>query len=365
MLTFGPLRTEAERLRAVQTIYRALRSGETLEIQVDASALQPLQQSLERAGLPPILLVPRRTPAPRPRPRSFRPPLRIALFGHGTVGGGVYEALRAWPDRFLIVGVAVRHPARHPTVPSELLETDVFRLVEREADVAVELLGGLDPATTVIEAALERGRRVVTANKAVVARRPDLHARVRCSASVGGVIPVLETVRRYGRSVTRIEGVLNGTCNFVLGRIASGASFDAAVRAAQEAGFAEADPSTDLHGWDAAHKAVVLAREAFGIDLDPAQVERDELRGAQPGTWRQVVEITPDGASVRLRRIDRGPFLSLVDADNCVCVTHGGNVEVLRGKGAGRWPTTTSVVSDLLDLADEHALDAREVRRAP
>jgi len=368
MLTLGPLRTDAERLRAVQTVYRALRSGDSLEIQVDAAALAPLQQALERAGLPPILLVPCRTTAPPPLPQPFRPPLRVALFGHGTVGGGVYEALRAWPDRFLVVGVAVRHPERHPTVRRELLETDVHRLLERDADIVVELIGGLDPATQVIEKALERGRRVVTANKAVVARRPDLHARVRCSAAVGGVIPVLETVRRFGSSVTRVEGVLNGTCNFVLGRIAAGASFEDAVRAAQEAGFAEADPSTDLHGWDAAHKAVVLAREAFGIDLDPNDVKRDELREAQPGTWRQVVEITREGASVHLRKIERGPFLSLVDADNCVCLTRGTNVEVLRGKGAGRWPTTTSVVSDLLDLADEHdqhAFDAREVGHAP
>ena len=119
MLTLGPLRTEAERLRAVQTIYRALRSGDTLEIQVDAAALAPLQQALERAGLPPILLVPCRSTAPPPLPQPFRPPLRVALFGHGTVGGGVYEALRAWPDRFLVVGVAVRHPERHPTVPRE------------------------------------------------------------------------------------------------------------------------------------------------------------------------------------------------------------------------------------------------------
>jgi homoserine dehydrogenase len=365
VLTFGPLRTDAERLRAVQTIYRALRSGDTVEIQVDAAGLEPLQQALERAGLPPVLLVPRRGLTPAPVPQPFQPPLRVALFGHGTVGGGVYDALRAWPDRFLVVGVAVRHPDRHPTVPPALLETDVFRLVDREADIVVELLGGLEPATTVIEAALERGRRVVTANKAVVARRPDLDGRVRCSASVGGVIPVIETVRRFGPSLTRIEGVLNGTCNFVLGRTAAGVSFEDAVRAAQEAGFAEADPSTDLHGWDAAHKAVVLAREAFGIELRPEQVERDELRGAEPGTWRQVVEITREGASVRLRKIERGPFLSLVDADNCVCLTHGGSVEVLRGKGAGRWPTTTSVLSDLLDLADERALAATEARHAP
>ena len=104
---------------------------------------------------------------------------------------------------------------------------------------------------------------------------------------------------------------------------------------------------------------------AFGIDLDPNEVKRDELREARPGTWRQVVEITREGASVRLRKIERGPFLSLVDADNCVCLTRATGVEVLRGKGAGRWPTTTSVVSDLLDLADEHVLDAKEVGHAP
>jgi homoserine dehydrogenase len=364
MLTFGRLPTEAARLRAVQQIYRSLRSGTTLEIQVDVESLVPLQQALDRAGLPPVLLVPRRDRPPAPLPAPFRRPHRVVLLGHGTVGGGVYEALRAWPDRFAVVGVGVRHPERHPGVPRELLETDVLGLVERQADIVVELLGGLDPATALIDAALRLGRQVVTANKAVIARRPDLAQRVHHSASVGGAIPVLETVRRYGRSLTRIEGVLNGTCNFVLGRIADGASFDEAVRAAQAAGFAEADPSTDLHGWDAAHKAVVVAREAFGIDLAAEDVAREELTEARPGRWRQVVEITRGGASVRLREVDRGPFSALVDADNCVCLFHPQGVEVLRGKGAGRWPTTTSVLSDLLDVDDEMALGSSEVRHA-
>jgi homoserine dehydrogenase len=353
MLSFGPLRTERSRLRAVQQIYAALRLGSSVEIEVGLDDIDSLRGALDRAGLPPILLVPRRSAPVPPLPRQFRRPLRVVLLGHGTVGGGVYEALEAWPDRFLVVGVGVQHPERHRALPPALVDTDVFRLLDRDPDVVVELLGGL-PAASVIEAALRQGARVVTANKAVVARRPDLHARVRCSASVGGAIPVLEAVRRA--APTRIEGVLNGTCNFVLGRIAAGSSFDDAVRAAQAAGFAEADPSTDLHGWDAAHKAVVIAREAFGVDLDPATVERDELVEARPGRWRQVVEITRDAAYVRLRPVHDGPFGSLVDADNCVCLTHAHGTDVLRGKGAGRWPTTTSVMADLLDLAEDSML---------
>jgi homoserine dehydrogenase len=166
-------------------------------------------------------------------------------------------------------------------------------------------------------------------------------------------------VRRLRGRVAHVEGVLNGTCNFVLGRVARGVPFEDAVREAQAAGFAEADPSTDLHGWDAAHKAIVLHREAFGFELPLSHVVRDELR-ARPGRgqWRQVVEIAPGAACVSLRRVDEGPFLSLEDADNCLVVrTTDGRREVVLGKGAGRWPTTTSVLADLLDVRDAHAVE--------
>jgi hypothetical protein len=265
-------------------------------------------RALERAGLPPILLVPCRSTAPPPLPQPFRPPLRVALFGHGTVGGGVYEALRAWPDRFLVVGVAVRHPERHPTVPRDLLETDVLRLVEREADIVVELLGGLDPATEVIERALERGRRVVTANKAVVARRPDLHARVRCSASVGGVIPVLETVRRLGSSFLPASRAWS-TARATRAQADRGGCL-VRGRSRGTGGGLRGSRSSPPHGWIHTQRRV----GAGGVqDLDPTEVER-ESSAAQPGTSWRVAEGSRRGSRSRPVLHSRGRRQSVPDA---------------------------------------------------
>ncbi|HET9211480.1 MAG TPA: hypothetical protein VFR03_13815, partial [Thermoanaerobaculia bacterium] len=168
-------------------------------------------------------------------------PLRVALLGCGTVGGGVLSRLLVSPERFQVTGAAVRdlHRVRVPAVPRGLLTDDPAALVEGEADVVVELLGGRDPARGLIARALDRGFHVVTANKALLAEEvetlAELAARrgvsLRFSASVGGALPALETVRRAVTSgrVRGIAGVLNGTCNFILDRRAAGASFPDAV----------------------------------------------------------------------------------------------------------------------------------------
>ena len=160
-----------------------------------------------------------------------------------------------------------------------------------DPDVLVELIGGAELAAEAMHSALLRGAQVVTANKAAVAKHWDsLHAcaarnggELRFSAAVGGGAPVIETLRRLDGSVVSVEGVMNGTCNYLLSRLAEGWSFDDALAKAQELGFAEADPSADVDGHDAADKLSILVREAFGVARQPQLIAKHSLRDLVPG----------------------------------------------------------------------------------
>jgi homoserine dehydrogenase len=316
----------------------------------------------ERAAEPPA--------APRP--------LRVALLGLGTVGLGVYRHLAADPERFQVVGIAVRRPAKHQGdgVPMELFSSDPWKLLEVDSDLVVEAIGGQHPAADLVRAALDRGRDVVTANKAVVAAhgaellaRAEAHgAQLVFSATVGGGVPVIETVERVARRgrILAVEGVLNATTNFVLDRITAGFDLAAAVASAQENGFAEADPSNDLSGLDAVHKLVIVARAAFGVHLTVAQVD---CRGIDDIDAEEVRAVHAAGSAVRLvascRRTPEGvvarvcplrlpadhPLAQPHDEQNRVLVQpEVGPAVIADGKGAGRWPTAESVTADIFDV---------------
>jgi homoserine dehydrogenase len=359
-----------------------------------------LTRALDRSGIPATLLDSTQTrpadaptvavissrgacPAPPAPSAPDRPPLRVALLGCGTVGGGVLARLLALPRLFQVTGVAVRdlHRVRIPAVPRGLLTDDPAALVEGEADVVVELLGGREPAQGLIARALARGRHVVTANKALLAEQVEtlagLAARrgvsLRFSAAVGGALPALETVRRAAASgrVRGIAGVLNGTCNFVLDRRAAGASFPDAVSLARDAGYAEADPTLDLDGSDAAQKLALLIREAFGEAVPWESIPRRGIADLDEGA---LVEAARKGRKVRLvascERTATGlragvqpfdlppdhPFAETAGAGNALLVElEGGDRIRIAARGAGRWPTTEAVLADLHDLAAETA----------
>jgi homoserine dehydrogenase len=312
-------------------------------------------------------------------PRVAGPPLRVALLGCGTVGGGVLARLLALPVLFQVIGVAVRDldRVREPAVPRWLLTDDPAALLAREADVVVELLGGREPAQGLIARALDSGRHVVTANKALLAgavenlseRARRRGVSLRFSASVGGALPALEAVRRAAASgrIQAITGVLNGTCNFVLDRCAAGASFAEAVTLAREAGYAEADPTLDLDGSDAAQKLSLLVREAFGVSLPWENIPR---RGIADLDGRAAAEAVRRGRRLRLvaacERIEDGlrasvqplelspdhPCAWTAGAGNALVVQlEGGGQIRIAARGAGRWPTTEAVMADLYDLA--------------
>jgi len=399
------------------------------ENQVEFEVASPLAEACTVVGKAATVIA--HTPVSEPRP------VRVALLGHGVVGAGVARALvelgrtdgHAACARFEITAIAVRTPAKHAPALLELglditlLTTDAAGALATHPDLIIECLGGLEPASGIIERALRAGVHVVTANKAVIAERgPRLHAiaaaagaTLAYSAAVGGAVPALELVRAIARSggtgvppvsrVASIRAVLNGTSNFVLSRLGAGVSFADAVNAAQAAGFAEADPSRDLSGLDALDKLRILADAAYpsgeggagpvttrlvGIDESTVAQARDAARRGL--VVRQVARLTRtrDGGggvhfSVAPEVLDPAtpadaPLANLADEANALVVTDAAGVcHILAGRGAGRTPTALSVLADVFDapaslerprqLAGESprapAISLRRERRTP
>jgi homoserine dehydrogenase len=316
-----------------------------------------------------------------------RPPLRVAVLGAGTVGREVVREIRAsWPTAFEIVGVAVRDLRRAATrgLPTGLLTDAPAHLVAGKADVIIELMGGEEPARTLIEAALGAGKAVVTANKYVLARHGAALERaarrtttpLRFEAAVMGGTPVLRLLAEdlAATRVSAVRGIVNGTTNHILTEMAvAGLGYEEALAAARAAGYAEADPTADVEGGDAADKLVVLARLAFGRWLDRVAVPV-AFDGGRPGitgvTREDIVAAEAEGLAIRLlARAERSAdgvraavVPSAVEAGSAFGRTTGvGNrVEVdapplgtiaVEGPGAGGPATATAVLADLLAIA--------------
>lgn len=330
-----------------------------------------------------------RLPAAKSRPPQPER-LRVALLGCGSVGGGVLQLLKAQPDLFQVGPVLVRNANRHDE--NAVFTESLDEALAFEPDILVELVGGSGLAADAMHSALVRGAQVVTANKAAVAKHWDsLHAcaarhggTLRFSAAVGGGSPVIETLRRLEGSVVAVEGVMNGTCNYLLSRLAEGWSFGEALAKAQELGFAEADPSADVDGHDAADKLSILVREAFRVAVLPQLIAKHSLRDLAPQAAREAVErgevlkqvgrcqLLADGsveAEVRVVALPQShPLAGARNEENCFLVTDSsGNMHEVFGKGAGRWPTATAVFADVMDaqralLGREPAGDAKAVK---
>ena len=313
--------------------------------------------------------------APARGPSAPPRPLRVALAGYGVVGQALAERLEREP-RLNIAAILVRDAARPRAVaPPVPLTIDRRTFLAVPADILVEVTSCEATGALLSEHALARGVHVVSANKRVVsACRSALTqaaegrgSRLLYSAAVGGGAPVLETVaaaRRRG-PVTGFAGILNGTVNYILERLARGCSFAEALAEAQCAGFAEENTAEDLSGGDASAKLRLVAAEAWGCDpaaiaveaepLDEAAVERIAASGER---WIQLASIERQGdridAKVRLapRRLV-GTLPHVPDEWNCAAVTvANGTVFRCRGRGAGGGPTAQALLSDLAALLD-------------
>lgn len=299
--------------------------------------------------------------ADRPRP------LTLAICGAGVVGGGVLDLVAQLPDLFQVAGVARRSPGQSTRDAAYPITNDAIKLAASGADVVVELIGGTSTAREIAQAALRTGASLVTANKSLIAEH-GLSLRALCdhadqhilaSASVGGAMPLLEAIR--GREIQSVEGIINGTTNYVLGQLEQGRSLETAIRDAQSHGFAEADATRDLDGRDALDKLLVIANEqgwsipASRIALTPIQSWLDSVHKAYPA--RHVAYVDHQSANVTVQPLQSHP--ELADTQNewnfaNVQFADGQRITV-RGKGAGRWPTSESVLADLLQLSRAHA----------
>ena len=305
------------------------------------------------------------------------PPMRVLLLGLGTVGGGVYRRLLSMPSHFCVVGAFVRYGSRRSRedFPETLLHTDEVLVRGIDCDVVVDALPALEPSSGLPSAFLKRGIDIVSANKAVIAESgPALSllasrhgASLRYSAAVGGSATMIEAVRRLATDgdIVSITAILSGTCNFVLNQCERGVLLHEAVRDAQERGYAEADASEDLSGRDAARKLRILARHAFGREVDAMTVE-----GIQQDRLQQLLSNIVQGQQLRLLgtameltsgRVEAHVGLEWIGQDHSLANITGewnalaivlvnGETAVVTGHGAGRWPTTEAVIADLLEL---------------
>ncbi|HEX4977363.1 MAG TPA: homoserine dehydrogenase [Nocardioides sp.] len=335
---------------------------------------------------------------------SGRRPLRLALLGCGSVGSQVVRLLREQADDLTarvgapieLVGVAVRRPELQrdlggPAVPAELFTTDAQGLVSRgDLDLVVEVIGGIEPARSLILTALENGASVVTANKALLAEDGStLFAAAEKAgrdlyfeAAVAGAIPIVRPLRESlaGDKVRRVLGIVNGTTNFILDKMDSaGSGFSEVLEEAQELGYAEADPTADVEGYDAAAKAAILASLAFHTRVTAADVHREgiaEVSAADVASARDMDSVVKLLAICELRETDEGPAVaarvhpamiprshplaSVRGAYNAVFVeSEAAGQLMFYGPGAGGAPTASAVLGDLVTVARNRINDVR------
>jgi homoserine dehydrogenase len=322
-------------------------------------------------------------------------PLRVAMLGCGVVGSEVARLiieqaadLRARVGRPLeLVGIAVRRDDRdRPGIDPELFTTDAKALVNREdIDLVIELIGGIEPARSLILAALRHGASVVTANKALLAEDGGTlfeaaqrgGADLYFEAAVAGAIPIIRPLREslVGDEITSVIGIVNGTTNYILDRMdTAGIGFAEALTEAQALGYAEADPTSDVEGFDAAAKAAILASLAFHTRVTGADVYREGITGitsADIASARDIgcvvkllaiCQLSPPVARAAERRVSvrvhpamiprSHPLAGVGDAYNAVFVeSMSAGRLMFYGPGAGGSPTASAVLGDLVTVA--------------
>ncbi|MGA3159712.1 MAG: homoserine dehydrogenase [Terracidiphilus sp.] len=320
-------------------------------------------------------------------------PLRIALFGFGTVGSSVARILvESKPEGLELTHIYVRSIAKRRVdwVPASVRwSEDADAVLASDVDVIVELAGGLDPAGGWVRKALNSGKSVVTANKKLIScQGVELErlaaaggGQLKYGAAVAGGIPVIPGLEQglAGDQIVRIEGILNGTCNFILSRMQEGAEYAPVLVAAQSKGYAEADPTEDVGGFDARAKLAILMRLALGVEVNLEEITPLPITAIAAVDFSYARDL---GCTIRqVARADRaggkvaatvGPML--VDLHSPLAWSHGmenmviftgryGGDVVFSGHGAGGHPTAVAVVSDLLALA--HGSRRVEIPSAP
>ena len=316
--------------------------------------------------------------------------LHIGLAGLGNVGAGVYKNLDKNREllngrtgaELVVTKIAVRDPSRKRDVevPPQLITTRLLDLVEDDGiDIIVELIGGTEQAYDFVKAALRAGKPVVTGNKALLAEHgkeliqlaEQQNVPLYCEAAVAGGIPIIKAVKEalIGNRIEAIYGIINGTSNFILSQMAEGMGFDEAFAEADALGYLEADPTLDVTGWDAGHKAIILAWLSYGFWIKPEEVSVKGIENISPidvefadyldydikllGVIRQDddgrIEVRVEPSLIPQDHI----LASVAGVFNAVAV-HGDVVgeTMFYGSGAGQDATSSAVISDLADAVE-------------
>ncbi|RLK61390.1 homoserine dehydrogenase [Actinokineospora cianjurensis] len=331
-------------------------------------------------------------------------PIRVALLGCGTVGTQIARLLTEQADdlaarvgaRIDLVGIAVRRPNKHRDVPAELLTTDAAALVTRaDVDVVVEVIGGIEPTRGWLLDALNAGKSVVTANKALLAEHAGelfeaadrTGADLYFEAAVAGAIPLLRPLRESlaGDRITRVMGIVNGTTNFILSAMdETGAGYSETLDEASRLGYAEADPTADVDGFDAASKAAILASLSFHTRVTAGDVYREGISAVTSADFAAARALdrtikllaicervqTDDGETVAVRvhpaMIPRShPLAGVSGAFNAVFVeAEAAGQLMFYGQGAGGAPTASAVLGDLVAVARNRTVGGRGPRES-
>jgi homoserine dehydrogenase len=326
--------------------------------------------------------------------------VHIGLLGFGNVGTGAYRTLQENRESIAqkvgaevrIKRIAVAHPDRQRDIDLEpgVLTGDPYDILnDPEIDIVCELIGGVQPARTYIQTAFERGKHVVTCNKELLAKHlgevtQEASARglfLLFEGAVAGGVPVVGplTTSLAGNRIDKIVGIVNGTTNFILTKMSrDGQEFDQALSEAQRLGYAEADPSSDVEGWDAAYKMLILAGVGLGVETSIDTVHTEGISGI---TGRDIVYARDLGYTIKLLGTARRdsdtvevrvhptmlpyshPMARVDDAYNAVMVSGSsvGNV-MFYGSGAGPLPTGSAVMGDVVEIARNLAIGAPPTR---
>jgi homoserine dehydrogenase len=326
-------------------------------------------------------------------------PVRVALLGFGTVGSSVARVLA----ELKLPGIALTHIFNRSVerkrtseaacyVPSSVVWTENFEdILNSRAQIVVELMGGLDPAEKWLSKCLAAGKSVVTANKQLIAYRGTRLAKLAATnnvqlmhgAAVAGGVPVIAGILQglSGDRITRISGIVNGTCNYILSHMESGASYATVLADAQALGYAEADPSADVDGYDARAKLCILSRVAMRCELDPDSVATQTISTVEAIDFAYAKELNCTIRQVSRAQLDDKSKLvharvapMLVPLASPIAWSHGtqnmvvttgrfGGDVVFSGHGAGGEPTAVAVVSDILAVAQRSVAVDLPVRR--
>ncbi len=324
--------------------------------------------------------------------------VKLALLGLGTVGGGVWEIFQTNKDEIIknskqeieISKILVKDTSkkRDESIPEDLITSDFYEILhDKEIDIVVEVIGGIEPAREYILEAIKAGKHIVTANKALLANHGDEiinEARkygvdLYYEASVAGGVPIIHAIKESltANKIQEIVGILNGTTNYILTKMTDdGANYDEVLREAQDLGYAELDPTADVDGYDAAHKLAVLSSLAFGTKVDFQGIYREGISKISPIDMEYADEL---GYVIKLLAIgkEKGglmelrvhptfipknhPLAFVNDSFNAVFVKGNAVGDLMfYGRGAGDLPTGSAVVGDIISIVRNMQKDFKD-----